>query len=238
MTEVMKATQDAVRRAANCIRSGGLVVVPTHTNYNVVCDPFDEKAVQRVFQAKGRTKFGPLTLYLPSAEEIPDYTLPTPAFSLELARALWPREISFILYKRDNISDAVTCGASTIAVACHDQPVLQGLMAELGGPVCGSSANLSGQGDIHVDLEKASHDLQDRVDMILDDGPTKAFHYPSEHRSNTIVDFTFSPPFLVRIGFLEIDVVLKHIPDLVVDVGGYKAALRERMAEAERSASA
>jgi L-threonylcarbamoyladenylate synthase len=139
--------------------------------------PFNKDAVQKIFQAKKRTKFGPLTLYLASIQEISKYTLPTFGFSIGIAHTLWPGEVSFILYKQSIISNAVTCGANTVAVACHAHPVLQGVIAAFGKPVCGSSANLSGQGDIYVTVEKAIIDLSSEVDLILDDGPTPAAHH-------------------------------------------------------------
>lgn len=182
MKNIRKASEDSIQEAANCIKSGGIVVVPTDTNYNLICDPFNELAVKKVFEAKQRTKFGPLTLYIASAEEIPKYTLPTSGFSVETAKSLLPGEISFILYKREMIIDAATCGADTVAVTCHSNSVLQNILKLLGTPVCGTSANISGQGDIFVTFEKASQDLSSKVDLIIDGGSTPAADNPSMNK--------------------------------------------------------
>ena len=228
MAIVKQASPQSLQQAANIIKNGGLVVLPTNTNYSIICNPFDIEAVQALFQAKKRTKFGPLTLVFSSFAEISKYTLPTPGFSIEIAQKLWPGEVSFILYKQDIIPNVVTCGANTIAVACHDHPVLQELLKVLGQPICFSSANLSGQGDIWVSLEKAIADLSEAVDLIIDGGLTKAALHPSKHKSNTIVDFTFQPPYLVRKGLLETTLLLKSIPNLVTVTARYQVALKAR----------
>ena len=231
MAEVLSPNYQSIQKTVDCIKAGGIVILPTNTNYSVVCNPFDTEAVRRIFQAKNRTKFGPLTLFLSSVTEITKYTLPTSGFSMELARSLWPGEVSFILYKKSIIPDAVTCGVDTIAVACHDQPILQGVIKALGQPVCLSSANLSGQGDILVNVDKAISDLSSKVDLIINDGATKASKNSSGYKSNSIVDFTFESPFLVRRGLVGEEILLKNIPKLITDIDHYKINLLKRLAK-------
>ena len=180
---------------------------------------------------KKRTKFGPLTLYLPSTSAISTYTLSTPGFNPKIAQALWPGEVSFILHKQSNISDAVTCGANTIAVTHHANPILQQVIESFGKPLSGSSANLSGQGDIFVTVEKATADLGENVDFILNAGETTAASHPSVNKSNSIVDFSFQPPFLVRKGVISIKVLQKIIPDLIANPDLYKIKLKERLSK-------
>ena len=228
MGERLKPSKETIKKALEILNSGGTVVIPTNTNYNVVCDYQNLDAVKKVFMAKERTKFGPLTLYLKSSKEIPLYTFPTAGFNHELADRLWPTEISFILLKRPIIADLVTCGTPTIALACHDHPVLQQILSEFGRPICGSSANISGQGDIHVDFGKAQSDLANRVDLLIDDGPTKAELSQILEKSNTIVDFTFDPPFLVRKGFFHESSLRKIVPNVQFDPEQYHSLVKNR----------
>ncbi len=229
MANVLTATQSNIQIVADYLKSGGVAIVPTSTNYNIICDPFNTDAVKKLFAAKHRTKFGPLTLYLPSTQAISSYTLPTPGFSRKIADGLWPGEVSFILYKQGIISDAVTCGANTIAVTYHADPTLQGIIEAFGHPVSGSSANRSGQGDIFVTVEKAIADLGEHVDVILNAGATSAAFHPSTDKSNSIVDFSFQPPLLVRKGVVSTEILQKFIPNLIADPDLYQIKLQERL---------
>ncbi len=231
MVQILEATPKSIQVVVDCIKSGGVVILPTSTNYNVLCNPFNEAAVKRLFKVKKRTKFGPLTLYLPSASAISTYTLPTPGFDPKIVQALWPGEVSFILYKQSNISDAVTCGANTIAVTHHTNPILRQVIESFGKPLSGSSANLSGQGDIFVTVEKATADLGENVDFVLNAGETTAASHPSVNKSNSIVDFSFQPPFLVRKGVISVKALQKIIPDLIADTNLYKTKLKERLSK-------
>lgn len=235
MAQILEATSESIQIVVDCIQSGGVVILPTSTNYNILCNPFDEVAVKRLFEAKNRTKFGPLTLYLPSISAISTYTLSTPGFEMEMAQTLWPGEVSFILHKQSVISDAVTCGANTVAVTHHGNPILQQIIETFGKPLSGSSANLSGQGDIFVTVEKATIDLGENVDFILNAGATSAASHPSVNKSNSIVDFTFQPPFLVRKGVIGVETLQKIIPDLIVDPDLYKIKLKERLSKSNLS---
>lgn len=231
MARILEANAESIQTAVDCVRAGGVVILPTSTNYNILCDPFNERAVKKLFEAKQRTKFGPLTLYLSSIEDISTYTLPTAGFEIKIAEALWPGEVSFILYKQARISNAVTCNSSTVAVTVHANPVLNQVIERFGKPLSGSSANLSGQGDIFVTAEKAIADLGDAVDLVLNAGATTAAAHPSAHKSNSIVDFSFQPPFLVRKGLISTAALEKIIPDLVADPAAYKLRLKERLAQ-------
>ena len=150
---------------------------------------------------------------------------------MKIAEVLWPGEVSFILFKHNTISDAVTCGANTIAVTHHGNPILQKVMETFGNPLSGSSANLSGQGDIFVTVEKATSDLGQSVDLILNAGATTAASHPSVNKSNSIVDFSFQPPFLVRKGVIATETLQKMIPDLITEPDLYQIKLKERLSK-------
>ena len=235
MAKILDGTPDSIQMVVECLRKGGVVILPTNTNYNILCNPFNDTAVKRLFDAKKRTKFGPLTLYLPTKASISTYTLPTPGFDEKIANMLWPGEVSFILNKRSNISDAVTCGGATVAVTLHSNPILQRVIELFDGPLSGSSANLSGQGDIFVTAEKATADLGETVDFIVNDGATKAAAHPSIHKSNSIVDFSFQPPFLVRKGLVSTSKLQEVIPGLITDPALYKVKLKKRLEESVTS---
>lgn len=230
---VRRETPEVLDEAVAILRDGGLVVTPTCGNYCLVCDPTNPNAIEQSFDVKGRTKFGPLTLALHEVEAVGTYVEYPPGFDPAVLERVWPAEVSFIFEKAFPFPERLTCGHSTIALMFHGPCTLQRLLTRYGGPLGLTSGNLSGQGDIPIGLTKAVGDLGDRVDLIIE-APSAdeitATSNSGEHPSNTIVDFTFGRPLLVRVGVLPTRVLLQHFPDLETDPAVFKRMLTERLA--------
>jgi L-threonylcarbamoyladenylate synthase len=230
-------TPEVVAEAVRILRRGGIVVTPTRTNYNIVCDPESETAIGRVFEVKRRTKFGPLTLFLTSPEQADRYVTYTGGLDQSILRRLWPGELSFILPLEFPFPPRLTMGGKTIAITNQGECTLDRLSRGFGGPLGMTSANLSGQGDIFVDREKAFEDVGKDVDLFIAvEEPSPAVLHPSPNKSNTIVDLTFEVPYLVRPGIFPLEPLRELFPRLVEDPDAYKARLSERLAR-ERAAA-
>lgn len=236
---VRRESPEVLDEAVAILRDGGLVITPTRGNYCLVCDPENEEAIERSFEVKGRTKFGPLTLALHEIDAAGEYVDFPPGFDPAVLHRVWPSEVSFIFDKRHPFPDRLTCGHSTIAIMFHGPCALQRLLTRYGGPLGLTSGNRSGQGDIRIELEKAVEDLGDRVDLVIE-APTRdeitVTRTSAEHPSNTIVDFTFGRPLLVRPGVLPTEDLLQHFPDLETDPEVFKRMLAERLAAARAEA--
>jgi L-threonylcarbamoyladenylate synthase len=218
-------------RAAAVVRNGGLVISPTATNYNLICDAANGDAVSRVFGVKQRSKLGPLPVSLPHPDEIPTYAQVPGTMNTRAFDELLPGEVSFIFWQNFPFPDQLTCGLRSVAVSCSSHPVFRGIVLRTGGPVAATSANISGQGNVFVNLDKAVRELGDHVDLIVDAGPTEAEAHPEHrHRVNTIVDMTFEPPFLCREGWVPLKDVRDFIPDIRVDPARYAELLAGRAA--------
>lgn len=229
--ELIRAGADATARAGAVVRDGGLVITRTATNYNVVCDATSESAVRRVFEAKRRVKLGPLPVSLPYPSDIPAYVDVPDSFDQKIFDALLPGEVSFIFWQKYPFPEQLTCGLHTVAVSCTSDPVFRSLVKEVGGPVAATSANVSGQGNIFVDLAKAVADLGEEVDLIVDAGETEAAASPDHaDRVNTIIDLTFDRPYLCRRGWVTTDAIKDFIPDLDTDIDAYRELLTHRSA--------
>lgn len=230
---VVAASDAAISQAVTVLRGGGLVISPTATNYNLICDARNEQAVSRVFDVKQRVKLGPLPVSLPYPEEIPSYVHVPDAFDTRAFGELLPGEVSFIFWQKYPFPDELTCGLRTVAVSCTSDPVFRRIVVGTKGPVAATSANLSGQGNVFVDLDKAIRELGDRVDLVVDAGPTQAQAHP-EHsdRVNTIVDMTFEPPQLCREGWVAVEKIRRFIPGLAVDPARYRELLAQRAQDA------
>lgn len=230
---VLRETPEVLDEAVAILRGGGLVVTPTRGNYCLVCDPENLDAIEQSFEVKGRTKFGPLTLALHEIAAAGTYVEYPPGFDPAVLERVWPSEVSFIFEKAHPFPERLTCGHPTIALMFHGPCTLQRLLTRYGGPLGLTSGNLSGQGDIPIDLAKAVADLGDRVDLIVEAPSSSEITVSpnsAEHPSNTIVDFTFGRPLLVRTGVLPTQTLLEHFPDLETDPGVFKRLLGERLA--------
>ncbi|MBV0913260.1 L-threonylcarbamoyladenylate synthase [Anianabacter salinae] len=162
---------DGVGRAAALLRDGALVAFPTETVYGLGADATDDVAVARIFEAKGRPRFNPLIVHVPSldaAQRIGDFD----ADALRLALAFWPGPLTLVVPLRPDagISPLVTAGLDTIALRVPDAALARRLLEATGRPVAAPSANPSGK----VSPTRAEHvlaGLGGRIEAVLDGGP-------------------------------------------------------------------
>jgi L-threonylcarbamoyladenylate synthase len=184
---------EVIQRAAECLIRGGLVAFPTETVYGLGANAFDAAAVRKIFEAKGRPASDPLIVHLASADELLVVASEVPPLARKLAERFWPGPLTLLLPRRDSLPSDVTAGLGTVAVRIPSHPVAQALLHASGIPIAAPSANRFA----HTSPTLAAHvaaDLGNRVDMILDAGPT---HWGVE---STILDPLQSPPVLLRPG--------------------------------------
>lgn len=160
--------EDALNRAADIIRRGGLVVFPTETVYGLGGNALDADAANRIYAAKGRPSDNPLIIHIADPRDAERYAEASEAY-YRLAKAFMPGPLTVILPKKDAIPLSVTGGLSTVAVRCPAHPVAQALIRKAGVAIAAPSANLSGKPS-PTSAEHVVHDLSGRVDMIIDGG--------------------------------------------------------------------
>ena len=176
-TEIIKiqdphASRLDIERAAEVIRSGGLVVFPTETVYGLGGDGTSAEAAEKIYAAKGRPSDNPLIIHVSTPEDAARYTCAEPAayaLYLRLAKAFMPGPLTVILPRRDNIPLSTTGGLDTVAVRCPSHPVAHALIEAAGVPIAAPSANLSGKPS-PTSANHVTTDLDGRVDMIIDGG--------------------------------------------------------------------
>ena len=225
MSKVKAATSSVIQEAVDIIREGGAVVVPTDTNYNVVTSPFSVHGVKRIFEMKKRESLSPLTMFLGDSMEFPQYAYTTPLAEF-LAKRLWPGKISFICWQKATTPNYVTRGFGTVACTLHENAVHHEIANYVGTPLAGTSANLSGTGNVPL-VEKAVEHLGEHVDLIIDAGPSGV------DDANTIIDLTFERPMLARAGAFPVDEVMKYLPELITNNSKeeYKSLAKQRVTQ-------
>lgn len=139
-------TADAVRRAAEALRAGDLVILPTETVYGLAADAANARAVARVYEAKGRPSFNPLIAHVADLGAA-DAVAALDDRALTLARACWPGPLTIVAPVRDAaaVCDLARAGLDTVAVRVPGHPLARALLAAFGGPLVAPSANRSGR---------------------------------------------------------------------------------------------
>ncbi|QPC98688.1 L-threonylcarbamoyladenylate synthase [Qipengyuania soli] len=169
-TETILADAEGIARAAQILRDGGLVAVPTETVYGLAARADSDEAVARIYEAKGRPSFNPLIVHVHSVEQAARL-----AVIDQTARALmdryWPGPLTLVLPRlpEAQIAAAVSAGLDTVALRMPDHPVMQALLSELDLPIAAPSANRSG----FISPTTPEHvrvSLDGRIDALIEAG--------------------------------------------------------------------
>jgi len=199
--------QQQVEQAIIILKRGGIVACPTDTVYGVGAAINIERAVERVYQIKGRPHSRALPILLADKSEIAEVAKAVPPLAWRLADRFLPGALTIVLPKADSVSDIVTGGLKTIAVRIADHPIPIAVVRGLGVPIVGTSANLSGSPSA-LTAEEVRAQLGDRVDMIIDGG-----RCPGGWES-TIIDLTGETPLILREGPISSEELREVCPSL------------------------
>jgi L-threonylcarbamoyladenylate synthase len=166
-----KDAQEALERAAEILRGGGLVALPTETVYGLGANALDRAAVERIFAAKSRPAWDPVIAHVASVAMLDGLVEEIPDAARKLMEAFWPGPLTLLLKRTQAVPDAVTARRPLVGVRMPSHPVALELIRRAGVPVAAPSANRFG----HVSPTTAQHvldDLEGRIDAVLDAGPT------------------------------------------------------------------
>ena len=162
----------AVEQAADILRCGGLLAIPTETVYGLGADGLNADAVRHIFEAKGRPQDNPLILHIPDASWLARYCKDVPETAYRLAGRFWPGPLTMILPKADCVPLVTTGGLDTVGMRCPDHAVTRAIIAASGVPVAAPSANTSGKPSPTM-AEHVRHDMEGKIDLIIDGGPCR-----------------------------------------------------------------
>ncbi|MBC8045859.1 MAG: threonylcarbamoyl-AMP synthase [Fimbriimonadaceae bacterium] len=154
--------------AANLLKQGDVVAIPTETVYGLAGNAFNTDAVLKIFTVKNRPHFNPLIVHTNTIEKIESFITSFPQELKKLA-SLWPGPITILLPKSNKIHDLITAGAAHVAVRIPNHPLTLELLSNLDFPLCAPSANpfgyISPTTAVHVEKQ-----LGDKISYILDGG--------------------------------------------------------------------
>ena len=215
-------TPEDAPAAAEILKNGGLVGIPTETVYGLGADGLNQDAVERIFLAKGRPQDNPLILHIPEPSWLTRYCRDIPDAAWTLAGAFWPGPMTLVLPRKGAVPDVVTAGLDTVGMRCPAHPLCRRIIALAGTPVAAPSGNTSGR----PSPTAAAHMLEDmggKIDAIVDGGPCAV------GVESTIVDLTCAPPRLLRPGGITLEQLREVLGEVAVD-----GAVTRQMGEGER----
>jgi len=159
-----------VQRTVEVLRSGGLVVYPTDTYYGIGCDLFSRKAVERLYQVKGRDLKKPFAFLCPDLSDVSKFGHVT-NFAYRVMRQLTPGAFTFVLKANRIVPDMMMNKQKQVGIRVPDAPLARALAGELGNPLVTTSATHL-DGEPLVDSRDIKDALGNVVDLILDGGIT------------------------------------------------------------------
>lgn len=204
----------AIEEAAVALRAGKLVVFPTETVYGLGAHALDPGAVQKIFDAKERPANDPLIVHIAHIGQVNQVAISMPPGARKLALSFWAGPLTLILKKKPNVPDLVTAGLPNVAVRVPSHRVARALMEMSGIPIAAPSANRFSRPS-PTTAAHVMEDLDGRVDLILDGGPTDI------GLESTIVDFSVDPPVLRRPGGITLEQVQSLVPEVIVLAGQF-----------------
>ena len=211
-----------VRQAAEIIRSGGLLGIPTETVYGLGANALDSGAVRGIYEAKGRPSDNPLIIHIPDAGWLSRYCENVPESAYRLAEEFWPGPLTMILPRKPIVPDRTTGGLDTVGVRCPNHPVTLAILRAADVPVAAPSGNTSGRPSPTC-ADDMREDMDGKIAGIFDGGPSQV------GVESTIIDLTCTPPRLLRPGGLPLEELQRVLGEVAID----KAVLG-KLAEGEK----
>ena len=212
MKTVLLSANDATTAwvAAQIIKNGELVAIPTETVYGLGADGLNPEAVAKIFLAKGRPQDNPLILHVADAADMEKFCHSIPKSAYALAEAFWPGPLTMVLPARSTVPKCTTAGLPTVAVRCPDCEITRDIIRLAGVPVAAPSANLSGKPSTTT-AAHVLHDHDGRIPCIVDGGSCRV------GVESTIVDLAEDTPRLLRPGGITPEQLRKVLGELLID---------------------
>ena len=214
MTDVLEIdpehpAPERIARAADILRSGGLVAFPTETVYGLGAHALNVAAVRRIFTAKGRPAEDPLIVHVHDIHALDTLTKDRPAAVNALAARFWPGPLTMVLRRSKSVPPEVTAGLETVAIRIPAHPIAFALISAAAVPVAAPSANLFSR----PSPTRAAHVLEDldgRIDLLIDGGATTV------GVESTVVDLTAPTPTILRPGAVTLEMIRTVLPGVTL----------------------
>lgn len=211
-TLLLDNTDENIAKAAEILKSGGLVGLPTETVYGLAANALDGKAVAKIFAAKGRPADNPLIVHIADFSDIERFNLvrEIPETARLLAERFWPGPLTMIMKKSDVIPLEVSAGLDTVAIRFPSHPTAQNIIKAAGFPLAAPSANLSGSPSPTTALHVMS-DLNGRIEAVVDGGMSDV------GLESTVITLAEKTPRVLRPGGITLEQLRSVLGNVELD---------------------
>lgn len=194
-TQVLPVNAQSIALAADLLRRGELVALPTETVYGIAADARNPEAVKKIFEAKGRPQDNPLIVHICGMQMLHGLVSSVPPRSEKLAAAFWPGPLTMVLPRGPEVADVTCAGLDTVGIRMPSHPVVQAVIQASGVAFAAPSANLSGKPS-PTNAADTFADMDGRLPLILDGGESKV------GVESTVVSVVGEHPVLLRPGYI------------------------------------
>lgn len=219
-------SEEQLKKAAELIKNGELVGIPTETVYGLGADASNEKAVAMIFKAKGRPADNPLIVHLEDFSQAADYTTSVPPLAYKLAEHFCPGPLTIILPKNDRIPMITSGGLDTVGIRVPSHPVMHRLIELSGRPIAAPSANISGYPS-PTSAQHVMRDMNGRIAAVVDGGQSEI------GLESTVIAIEGEDSVrILRPGYVTRERLLEVCSDVVID-----HAILNELGSGEKAAS-
>ncbi len=199
----------SITTAAEILKNGGVVGVPTETVYGLAASAYDNNAIKKVFDAKGRPQDNPLIVHISDMEMLSEVAEDIPPIAYTLAESFWPGPLTMVLHRTERVAESVSAGLHTVAVRMPSNQIALDVIKKSGLPLAAPSANVSGRPS-PTTAAHVVNDLDGKIDAVLM-GENCDFGVES-----TVITLVGQTPILLRPGAVTYEQLLKFLPTLEI----------------------
>ena len=225
LIDIRKDRDTALAEARRLIAGGSVVAIPTETVYGLAANAFDEAAVRKIFEAKGRPADNPLIVHISDISELDALVTEIPEKVRVMAEKYWPGPLTMIMKKSSVIPDVTSGGLDTVAVRMPKSEYARAIISACGVPLAAPSANLSGSPS-PTDAQSVFDDMNGRIPLIIDGGECEI------GVESTVISFVGDTPTLLRPGGITVGMIESTIGEINIS-----DAVLNRLRDGETAAS-
>src|SRR3990167_9776167 len=200
MTTLLKAetlSGSDWKRVRDIFKKGGIIAYPTETFYGLGVDPFNEAAIKKLFELKGRGSDKPVSILIKDKKMLLEVAEEIPLLAEKLIKKFWPGPLTIIFKAKKSIPSLLTGGTGKIGVRISSNPITQKLLEEIDSPITATSANPSGKKS-PVTAKEVMDYFGDKIDLVLDGGVLYG------KLGSTVIDVTEGELTVIREGEISI----------------------------------
>lgn len=211
-TEILKADEEGINKAAMLLKQGSVVGIPTETVYGLAANALDENAVRAIFTAKGRPSDNPLIVHISNMKMLYNLVSDVPDVAIKVAQRFWPGPLTMIFKKKDIIPNITSGGLDTVGIRMPADVTARLIIEKSGLPLAAPSANLSGSPS-PTDSKHVYSDMNGRVPAIVDGGACGV------GVESTVISFEDNSIRILRPGFVSPEDLSELGENVIIDSG-------------------